>query len=75
MPMNWLFCGALTIAVSLAGGLATPAEEAVVYRGARIYTAGGPPIDKGVLITDRGKILAVGREDAVPIPSRATFMI
>ena len=35
-------------------------NQTVVYRGARIYTAEGPPIEKGVLVVDRGKIVVIG---------------
>ena len=43
----------------------------VVYRGARIHTAAGPVIEKGVLIVLKGKILEVGSEDTVQIPKGA----
>lgn len=47
------------------------AETPVVYRGARIHTASGPVIERGVLVVLKGKILAVGAEDAVKIPAGA----
>src|SRR5207253_612704 len=48
------------------------AEDApVVYRGARIHTASGPVIERGVLIVLKGKILDVGAEDKVKIPANA----
>jgi imidazolonepropionase-like amidohydrolase len=43
----------------------------VVYRGARIHTASGPVIERGVLIVLKGKILDVGAEDQVKIPANA----
>jgi imidazolonepropionase-like amidohydrolase len=43
----------------------------VVYRGARIHTASGPVIERGVLVVLRGKILDVGAEDQVKIPANA----
>jgi imidazolonepropionase-like amidohydrolase len=43
----------------------------VVYRGARIHTASGPVIERGVLVVLKGKILDVGAEDAVKIPANA----
>ena len=46
-------------------------EAPVVYRGARIHTAAGPVIERGVLIVLKGKILDVGSEDTVKIPKNA----
>jgi imidazolonepropionase-like amidohydrolase len=43
----------------------------VVYRGARIHTASGPVIERGVIIVLKGKILDVGAEDKVKIPANA----
>src|SRR5262249_49626740 len=40
----------------------------VVYRGARIHTASGPPIERGVLVVYKAKIVAVGPEADVHIP-------
>ena len=46
-------------------------DAPVVYRGARIHTASGPVIERGVLIVLKGKILDVGAEDKVKIPANA----
>ena len=46
-------------------------EAPVVYRGARIHTASGPVIERGVMIVLKGKILDVGSEDQVKIPNGA----
>jgi imidazolonepropionase-like amidohydrolase len=46
-------------------------ELPVVYRGARIHTASGPAIERGVLIVLKGKILDVGSEDQVRVPAGA----
>jgi imidazolonepropionase-like amidohydrolase len=55
-------------------GDAPAAEDApVAYRGARIYTVAGAPLDKGVLIVQQGKIVAIGSENAVRIPNDATI--
>jgi imidazolonepropionase-like amidohydrolase len=43
----------------------------VAFRGARIYTAAGPVIERGVLVVQKGKILDVGPEDQVKIPAGA----
>jgi imidazolonepropionase-like amidohydrolase len=49
------------------GGDAPPADRPVAFRGARIHTAAGAPIDNGVLVVHKGKITAVGPADtAVP---------
>jgi imidazolonepropionase-like amidohydrolase len=45
----------------------------VVYRDARIHTASGPVIERGVLVVLKGKILDVGAEDAVKIPANAVI--
>ena len=43
----------------------------VVYRGARIHTASGPVIERGVMVVMKGKILDVGSEEEVKIPKNA----
>ncbi len=43
----------------------------LVYRGARIHTASGPVIERGVMIVMKGKILDVGSEGQVKIPAGA----
>ncbi|MBI2806749.1 MAG: amidohydrolase family protein [Planctomycetes bacterium] len=48
------------------------ADAPIVYKGARIHTASGPVIERGVLIVLKGKILDVGKEDDVKIPAGAT---
>ncbi len=48
-----------------------PAERTIAYRGARILTAAGAPIDKGVLVVRRDKIFAVGAEADTAIPEGA----
>jgi imidazolonepropionase-like amidohydrolase len=50
---------------------AAPADRPVVYRGARLLTAAGAPVDNGVLVVHRGKIVAVGPANAVPVPAQA----
>ncbi len=46
-------------------------DAPVVYKGARIHTASGPVIEKGVMIVLKGKILDVGAEGQVKIPAGA----
>ncbi len=55
------------------GREAPPASRPVVYKGARIHTAEGPPIENGVLIVDKGKIVAVGGAD-VAVPAGAVVV-
>lgn len=54
-----------------AGGDRKAEDTPVVYRGARIHTASGPVIEKGILVVFKGKILDVGSEDQVKIPAGA----
>jgi imidazolonepropionase-like amidohydrolase len=62
----------LALLLLLAGRADTAADDRpVAYCGARILTAEGPPIDKGVLVVHKGKILAVGAADAVEVPDGA----
>ncbi len=49
------------------------ADKPIAYKGARILTAAGKPIDKGVLIIQKGKIVAVGGEETT-IPADATVV-
>jgi imidazolonepropionase-like amidohydrolase len=51
-----------------------PRSKIVAYRGARIYTVAGAPIEKGVLFVQDGKIIAVGAENGVAIPTGATVV-
>src|ERR1700681_759213 len=46
-------------------------DTPVFYRGARIHTASGPVIERGVLVVLHGKILQVGSEDEVKVLANA----
>ena len=48
-----------------------PADRPIAYRGARILTAASEPIENGVLLVRKGKILAVGADADTPIPEGA----
>ena len=48
-----------------------PAERMTAYRGARILTAAGAPIEKGVLVVRKNRIFAVGAEGDTAIPEGA----
>ena len=54
-----------------AGDSPVPQDKPVVYRGARIHTAAGAPIEKGMLIVHKGKIVAAGAEGSVTVPDGA----
>ena len=62
--------------LSLAGALsavgAFAQAEAHAFVGARIEPVDGPPIVRGTLVVQGGRILAVGPSDAVRVPDGAT---
>jgi imidazolonepropionase-like amidohydrolase len=43
-------------------------DDIIAYTGARIWTATGAPIDDGVLVVHKGKIVAVGSRNATVLP-------
>ncbi|HYV39974.1 MAG TPA: amidohydrolase family protein [Gemmataceae bacterium] len=47
------------------------ADGIIAYKGARIYTCAGPVIERGTLLVQKGKIVAVGDEKDVQIPQGA----
>jgi imidazolonepropionase-like amidohydrolase len=47
------------------------AAGTLVLRGARILPVAGPPIERGVLVVEDGRIAAVGEEGEVAIPAAA----
>jgi imidazolonepropionase-like amidohydrolase len=60
-------CTVCLAIVSLLSGRADAESAPVAYRGARILTAVGPPIEAGVMIVANGKIQAIGPEKAIQI--------
>jgi imidazolonepropionase-like amidohydrolase len=57
-------------------GVAVPGDapdpsHTVVYRGARIHTVEGPPINEGVLVVAGGKVVAVGPAGEIETPAGA----
>ena len=62
----WIMVFAFALA-----GLDARGEQPLVIRGAKIYPVAGPPIERGVLIVEAGKIKAVGAEGKVKIPTGA----
>jgi imidazolonepropionase-like amidohydrolase len=66
-----LCCVCLAAGVLLAADGRSDPDRTVVYRGARIFTAAGAPIDEGALVVRKGKIVAVGRRADIPTPENA----
>jgi imidazolonepropionase-like amidohydrolase len=54
-----------------AGDAPADGDKPIALRGARIHTAAGDPIERGVLVVHKGKIIAVGSNDEVQIPTEA----
>src|SRR5262245_7800353 len=75
-PLTVLLPGCLLAPLAFAAfavrGGAPEGEAVTVFRGARIHTADGPPIDNGVLVVSGGKITAVGRAGDLPVPDGAS---
>lgn len=46
-------------------------ERPLAFRGARILPVAGPPIEHGVLVINKGKIIAVGTSESTNIPEGA----
>jgi imidazolonepropionase-like amidohydrolase len=61
----------LILAIALVPAADAPGAGPVAFRGARIHTAAGKPIDNGVLVVDKGKIVSVGTAEAVVVPPGA----
>ncbi len=62
-------CVAALIVIVLS--LQTDDDRPVVFRGARLLTAAGPAIESGVLVVQKGKIIALGDTKHTPIPENA----
>src|SRR5712692_9685216 len=78
MNMRGTHLFALLFAVWLGGspapsrGADPKGPEVVAYQNCRLLTAAGAPVERGVLIVAKGKILAVGPVESTPIPESAT---
>ncbi len=70
-PLVFFLLDCAGIAWQTAAAQEKAKDAPVVYRGARIHTAAGPVIERGVLIVLKGKILDVGAEDQVKVPEGA----
>jgi imidazolonepropionase-like amidohydrolase len=74
MRRTVLLCTLFVLSIALVPAPAADPPAAagpVAFRGARIHTAAGKPIDDGVLVIDRGKVVAVGPAGSVTIPQGA----
>jgi len=59
------------VSLAMGGGVARAQETPRAFVGARILPIVGSEIERGTLIVDKGKIVAVGPMDSVPIPAGA----
>src|SRR5205809_2496671 len=50
----------------------TTQPKVTVIRGARIYTGAGPTLDGGVILIEKGRIAAIGKD--VPVPPAAEII-
>ena len=62
---------ATVLALGLAAIPLAAQARPLVVRGARIIPIAGPPVERGVLVVQGGRIVAVGAEGAVTIPADA----
>jgi hypothetical protein len=56
----------LALALAALPALGAAQEKPLAIRGARVVTVSGPVIEKGVVVVERGRIVAVGADVAVP---------
>ncbi|MFN7587594.1 MAG: amidohydrolase, partial [Planctomycetota bacterium] len=59
------------LAALLLGVVATAQDTPHAFVGARIEPVGAPPIARGTLVVQGGRIVAVGAADAVAVPAGA----
>ncbi|MFD1185900.1 amidohydrolase family protein [Pontibacter rugosus] len=71
MIRNQKLLAALGLATLLSTGQMLAQEQPHVFKGAKIITVAGQPIENGVLVVQNGKITAVGTADKVRIPKNA----
>jgi imidazolonepropionase-like amidohydrolase len=64
---------AVLLALLLADGAASAQSRTTAFVGARILPVSGPAIEQGVLIIERGVIVAVGEAHAVAVPENAVI--
>lgn len=64
-------CLAAGVALGLLAAPLLAQETPIAFVGARVIPVAGPEIPKGVVVVHRGRIVAVGAEDGVAVPSGA----
>jgi imidazolonepropionase-like amidohydrolase len=72
-----LFCVACLVPLLLAfapAGADAPGDAVTVFKGARLLTAAGAPVEDGVLVIRGKKIAAVGRSGEITVPDGATVV-
>ena len=57
---------------SIARHASSSVAETLVFRGARVLPVSGAAIERGVLVVENGRLVAVGAEGSVAIPAGAT---
>jgi imidazolonepropionase-like amidohydrolase len=70
--MKRLQLAALLAGAALVPGLAPAQDVPLAIRGARIVTVSGPVIERGTVVVQKGRIVAVGPD--VPVPAGATVV-
>ncbi len=55
----------------ISAGLSLGQDNILVLQGAKVDPVSGPPLDRGVIILENGKIKAIGGEGSVAIPPKA----
>jgi imidazolonepropionase-like amidohydrolase len=73
-PLQGVLCWSCSLLLVAAGSVPPcfGQEKPVAFTGAQIIPIVGEPIENGILIVQRGKILVVGAAAAVSIPADAT---
>lgn len=71
MRLRFRLAAAWCVALCAVGVSSQAQERAIAFTGAQIITINGAPIDDGVLVVQRGKIVAVGTRATVRVPSGA----
>jgi imidazolonepropionase-like amidohydrolase len=61
---------ALFLSIALAGPVFGQ-NRMLVFRGAKVYPVSNPPLERGLIVIEDGKIKAIGAEGQVSIPPDA----
>jgi imidazolonepropionase-like amidohydrolase len=64
-------CAVAGVALGLLAPPVSAQETPIAFVGARVIPVAGPEIPRGVVVVHRGRIVAVGAEGRVPVPSDA----